>query len=557
MKVPNAFTAAVIINIVLATLVALGLDGGYSAPLWLLSVFLILRKPFPESLKLPVGSLFSLKTAFVLIVIALPALVRFLCLDYAFVHRDEFLVSWLSSEYDLLRTPFFQPVPTPNDWVAQFPSLYFFTQKIIFLLIGESPLTVKVSILPYVLLAAYSLFLIAKRFVGPAGASIAVIMYGFFAPAMYFEIFGLHIIASMAVFSFFCATLFEEERSESLDYWSGVAFAVCFLHYTSSYLALPVFGAYAASMFFRRGKESFASIFRIGWVACLVLLPFASYWIFESFYVAQRTQQVNLLSGSWSHDAEAITQGASILGTVWESFVRCLKSFAFDGYGGNGDYNFGHISLLDPFTLFLLVAGLSSLAVKAYRDKRAFMLLSIVVLGFFFGAVLTTSKPVAFHRLSIIFALLPLVCFIPVWALASGRRFLIVDLFLLCWVTTNVLHYLEFKKRDREIGIEMTDDVIVVDYLREKFPGVPVKVAAYPGLAYERISRFFDNSRDVQTEYHRTFLDALDPEKPYLYVVLDLDGFPAIFQEKDPKGRLIEAGSRRLKIFTNIPSASE
>ena len=145
--------------------------------------------------------------------VCLPALVRIADYRLDRIHGDDILTAYFSNAYDLRGTDFFAPVPRdPTAWVAQFPAPYFVLQKLFFLAFGATLLTIKLSVLPYVVAISALLYDLGRRLLDERAAVIAVLVYAVCGPALYLETLGLHFGSSTVAFLAFLLLALRERR---------------------------------------------------------------------------------------------------------------------------------------------------------------------------------------------------------------------------------------------------------------------------------------------------------------------------------------------------------
>lgn len=246
------------------------------------------------------------KKILIVFLLFLPVIVRITLFDLTRIHGDDMITAYLSAHYDLLKTNPFAPVPhNIADWICQFPSTFFLLQKIFFLIFGTTLLTVKLSVIPYVLLVSIMLFLIARKIFDEKFAMISVVLYAFFAPALYLETLGLHFVSSTAIFMvfFYFLLLYHEKSRVKFIVLAGIFCALSYLFYSSSYIAIPVyFMFFIAELFLQKEKFSVVKHYLLGLLVFgIILMPFVLQMMqTENYYLSHRADQVNLLTGEWS-----------------------------------------------------------------------------------------------------------------------------------------------------------------------------------------------------------------------------------------------------------------
>jgi len=330
--------------------------------------------------------------------ICLPALVRLALFRLDRIHGDDMLTAYFSATYDLRHTDFFAPVPAdPDDWVSQFPAPFFVLQKLFFAAFGESLLTIKLSILPYVVVTAGFLFAIARDLVDERAAALAVVVYAFFGPSLYLETLGLHFVSSTAAFLAFFHFAIRELRSgrrrDALI--AGVLAGSCYLFYLSSFLALPL----AALFFFVRGgarREHHVAgnllLFVVGVAA--VLSPFLADAARHHGGYLRRVEQVALLGGEWSAYRPG-GAGAAVPAphVVSQSLGLSLRSLYTPGIGGHGGYDFGKQAPPQPLALPPAMLGALRAIPPPPRCGGWWPLRITIALAFLIGVVLAMPPP--------------------------------------------------------------------------------------------------------------------------------------------------------------------
>jgi hypothetical protein len=418
-------------------------------------------------------------------------------------------------------------------------------QKLFFAVFGEGPLTIQLSVLPYVLVIAGFLFAIARDLVDERAAVLAVIVYAFFGPSLYLETLGLHFVASTAAFLAFFHFAMRELRSgrrrDALI--AGLLAGSCYLFYLSSFLALPL----AVLFFFLRGAAAQERhvirnrlLFFVGLTA--VVAPFLVDAVRVRSGFLRRFEQVSLLDGEWSAYRPGGRDAAMPASrVVSQSLGRSLRSLYVPGIGGHGGYDFGKQALLEPLALALTVLGGVRVIILARRRREWWLVLTTIGLAFLAGVVLTIPPP-AFHRFSIAFPFLALLISLPLHAVIDASvarrasRHAAMALLLVGLVFTQHLYFLRAALPENDPAA-----LRLARFIDAQFPDRRLYVAAYPSYAFEKIYRFASRlrRRRVTTDYHATLLPRLDVTRKYVYVVTLPDTFDAQFTSRDPRGRII------------------
>jgi hypothetical protein len=141
------FALAIGVSVVVAWLVFRGHDTHVLTLAWFLSLFpFALATRFPG----PGGRPRLRSAALLLLVAALPVLVRVADMDRDRMHTDEFLTGYFSATHDFVHTSFFGYMPERWEWQGQFPKPFFFLQRLFFDLFGRSTSSLRLSVQLYV-----------------------------------------------------------------------------------------------------------------------------------------------------------------------------------------------------------------------------------------------------------------------------------------------------------------------------------------------------------------------------------------------------------------------
>lgn len=548
--------------------------------LWLYSIIVFVISQWEQSsnnVKINLKSLLKPKTILLGLVLILPLIVRIFNFRPDRIHGDDLLSAYFSAHLNLLKDNFFAPIPqNKGEWVCQFPSVYFFLQKIFFLFFGESSQSVKFSILPYVFVISLMLFLLVKKNLNTETAIISVILYSFFSPSLYLETLGLSFMSSTAVFLIFFYFLTAESENSFFSALTGVFCGLCYLFYASSYFALPVLAAYFTLRFLSKQKIIIMKNFLISIFGFyLVVSPFIAFMSkTKSYYLTGRVNQVNLINGSWSNTQERLRKGESIISIVKENFLVSVKSLYTDGIGGYGGYNFGHLALFEKFSFFIFCVGIAICVFLASKNITTFFALLIITVSFIFGIVLSLPPP-AFHHFSIAFPFLIWVMSIPFYFLLSPKlnRKLIIFLILSVLIVYSVKNQKYFIRITFEEN--NNESIRLASYILDNYPSRNIYIASFSGFVFEKIFFFVKAERrtpkflgvflkktkvvsedstsektKILTDYHINFLNNFNSEEKYVYVIIFPQDFNKKFEEKDNKGKIIEF-SNNYSLFIN------
>jgi dolichyl-phosphate-mannose-protein mannosyltransferase len=535
--------SAIVLNLCVGGALLVGWHSHVLTALWLASLAMLVLavpgEPPPPAgerrLELPIVAGF---------VICLPALVRCSNFQMNRAHGDDFLTGYFSATYDL-RSNFFAPVPANGtQWVTQFPCPFFLFQKIFFLLFGENLMSIKFSVLPYVVVVSVFLFLVTRELLNERAAIVAVVLYAFFWPSLYLETLGLHFVSSTAAFlAFFYVTLRQfRTGSQRLAVVSGILAGACCLFYTSSLIALPILTVFMVVRCATQGRQAALRSSVLASAAALAIVaPFVVQSLFsEPNYFLRRIDQVSLLTGEWSDAAHRIAAGENPAKIVAENFNLSVRSLYGNGLSGHGGYDFGHRALFDRLSLALFVLGSGIGFVHMRRHPEWLMVYTVVLVSFFAGMVLTIPPP-AFHRFSVSFPFVTIFLVLPLdWLMSQERwgafRHGALALALGAFVASNLLSF-----RAATRGESNYEGLRLARLINRDFPDRDVYVAAFPSFGFEKCYYFAPGkkARRVVTDYHKAFLEAFNPDEKYVYVITIPKDFEEKFARLDPLGRII------------------
>jgi len=543
---------------------------------WLLAIiFFIFSFKKTSSVPKEKNKIISGKFLVACFFILLPCLVRIMNYDLTRIHGDDMLTGYYSTQYNFSKDNFFAPMPQKGVWVCQFPSLFFASQKLFFLIFGENLLTIKLSILPYVWLTSLLLFIFVNKFFNYKTAIISLVFYAFMAPSIYLETLGLEFISSTAIFLAYL--YFEINNIKDPSYrssiFSGLFCGLSLLFYTASYIAVPLFFVFFVVRLFKRNftvlvKQTLVSIV----IFLITTSPFFMYmYVNKNFYLSQRAEQVNIINGSWSGTKEKINQGENYLNIVKENSINTIKSFYQDGLSGVGGYNFGHMAFFDKFTFIFLSFGLIISLILLFK-KIEILYILISIFSALMVNVVFTIPPIAFHRLSVVFPLIIIILCLPFYLIFTFNNKL--QLLSLLFIVPIIIISSINNQKSFLMQVESernNSSLFLAKYLAQNYPNRNVYVAAFPGFALDKIlyfalktyypnnvlGAFSENkilrkkySPLIRTEYHATFLTEFNQNEKYLYVYIFPDSFDDQFLEKDKKGQ-IDKFSDDIHIFSN------
>ena len=483
------------------------------------------------------------KGAGLLLLFLLPVAVRAINTDNCRVHGDELLTAYFSATEDLAPERFFAQIPK-NDgvWVCQFPAPFFVLQKFFFRIFGDTLAQVRWSVWPYVFVAAVFLFLSARRVLDAFTGVVSVVLWAFLAISLYLESVGLMFVSSTALLlvAFYFALRALQEEGELDAVLAGVTAGLCYVFYTSSYVALPILAATIGLRLWRRRRLELYRNFVLPALGFALLIgPFATYALKHHNYFLGRAQQVSLLGGQWSDSSRRIEEGGeTALGIVGKNAAVALKSFWESGVGGHGGYWFAHLPLFDRATLALLVLGLLLAFWLMTKRGEVGLVLLVAGLSFLTGVILTIPPP-AYHRLAAGYPFVAILLALPFWKLWSTTRVpasvraALVGGGLVVFAAVNQSYFSEAALPEYQ-NVEL----LFANWINLRYPDRKCYVAAFPENAYAKIAYFAVDRRKgpIVCNYHDPLLQNLDPNERYVYIVLFADEFRARFQKVDPNG---------------------
>lgn len=471
--------------------------------LWIVSLFfLFVAFPFQEKKDAAIQRQnFSFPNfkiylfAFLIIVLALTVRIILMQNIYAF-HNDEYIGAYFSySLGDLSKLDWFGVYPIPHDWIWQFPILYFFFQKVFFNIFGLSTLTMRLSIVPYIVIIFSFLFLIAKRFYTKEAALLAIAILAFFAPDLYLSRWSLHFISSAAFFlvaTYFFVLSVEGGKKRHFALL-GFFIGLCYMTYYSSYIAAPLLFFYALVLIIKkqirlRMLKNF--LLTIG-IFIYTINPIAIYALKVDNFLINRVEQIKLINGSWSSYKDLKINSAQTFEVLKKQTVLSVESLYTDGIGGHGGYVFGNLALFDQITfLFILFSILYFLyKIVNKKDTNSLFLLTAIFVTFVAGMIFTTPPP-AFHRISLIFPFICLLISVTItdiyMFIAKKQKKIALFLFTTLVLSALISNALHFKKILAKDGPDDPDYPQILQYLNQQNINM-FYVAAFPSYGAGKI----------------------------------------------------------------------
>lgn len=521
--------------------------------LWLLSLALLLPKhPLPP-LTTPSQSLWM--RAATLGALVLPCVVRAMHMGLEPFHGDTIIPAFFSATYNFQTHNFFGPFPDPPLWAARFAPLHFVIQKIFFLIFGESITTIRLSALPYVLVATIGVFFMTRALWGSTAALLAVLLYAFLPPALYIETEAFHFSSSTAVLMVFMAVLLSNMRAKDQNFMlsAGILCGLCYLMYYGSYVALPIscmFIVMRARFVGERATKQSVFLFFIALVC--VLAPFAPGIYQFGWYPLSRISDVNIF-----HYEPAVTLPAKLLAYL-EECREIAKQLFWYPVEGNGGYNFGTEPFLNPPYAIFLAVGILICAVESFKKVEKSLIPLALVLGLL-TLVACSAPPPAFHRMSPLFPLLSILAMLPLKTLYESQSRWVKYCGIFATFLVVLLSCLQFRlvqRKERLLNWDLKEDLETVRYIQKYFPQRTVSVAAHPMFHYQAMLHFYATN-PCRTFYHNDAIELLDPNVKYLYLIFDPEhgnergSWEEQFQRRDPNGKLIKEHWKKFHLFVN------
>lgn len=486
---------------------------------WALSAGIILFGTSPAVRTQRKQSLFTVRHIAVILLLLLPVGVRVINYQPDRIHGDDLLTATFSQNYQPLTTNFFSGVPDETEWVAKFPTPYFLFQKIFLRLSGATILTVKLSVLPYVLIVSLMTYLIGSILLGPVAGMAAVVIYAFMAVSIYHETLGLHFISSTAIYMVFFYTTLRALQSTK-TFWhlaSGITCGLCYLSYTSSYIAFPILTIALISGFMQ--KKSFIKKWAI-WSfigISIILMPFFTYAVTHENYFSGRIGQVSLLTGSWSAGAQTAFSLTRTATALYENMSISLTSLVKNGIGGHGGYVFNRQAFFHPTGLVLFLSGLLYSLFFWRKQSGIKLVLWTILLTFLAGMVLTIPPP-AYHRLTLAFPFIAIISAIPFAGVSPYKKTAItVALILLAVYAGTNFRYAQTAM----LPESLIEDAAIIRHINALYPNRKIHIAAFPSFALGKFFPFFDDTSapSIDTKFHKDYLTDPAYSGPFLFVI--------------------------------------
>ncbi len=484
-----------------------------------------------------------------------PVIIRTLNFSPNRIHQDDLITAYFSTHHDFSQINLFGGIPQNKaEWVAQFPTTFFILQKIFFLLAGESILSVKLSILPYVFIISLMLFLIVKEMLNKKTAIISVFLYAYLAISMYLETLGLHFVSSTAAFMVFFYLSILNWKNNNILYsvLSGITCGFCFLFYLTSYIAFPMLNIFFLLILFKWKRVSVLKNYIFSLIGFLIVLsPYLTYALKYNNYFTSRIAQVSLFTGSWSEERKRIQQGENPLLVLSDNLSKSVKSFYQKDIGGHGGYTFAHLALLEKISLSLFLLGLL-IGIMLLKKKVEIITVYLTILFSFFTVILATPPP-AFQRFSLAFPFLAIIFSFPFYFLFSLQKSniylktILATILLAAYMISNQSYFFKSVKKESNHPF-----LSAASFINQNFPRRNIYVASFPGYAFEKIFYFSEGKSAVKiiTDYHDNLLKKFNLNEKYFYLIIFPEDFNEKFLNLDKNGRIINF-SKDFSFFVN------
>lgn len=521
--------------------------------LWIISIVLFLYR-FASHLKFKFNTLFTRKIVLLCVILFLPIFVRILHFDLNRIHGDDIMTAYFSATEDFRRLNLFSGIPSRwTDWEAQFAPLFFLLQRIFFTLFGANLLTIKLSILPYVMLTSIMLYLIAKDLIDKKTAYITIFIYSFFAFSIYIETIGLWIVSGTAIFVvfFYFSIQFIKFPSADTAAFMGVSCGFCLLFYFSAYIAIPLLLLaiiWKLATIRKKGVLYAAVVAFAGFL--IVTLPFITMAFTTTNYFIQRSEQMTLLPFSPTRLNLSSFQN-SIGNPLLKNTAVVFSSLYQNGIGGHGGVNFGHLALFDRFSLILLITGFVGFIILVFKKPVLLFILIAILLSFV--PMIFSLPPPAYHRASTAIPLFQIISALPFSILFSVKKIPR----MIAVIVSIVILSLYVLANESYIQVAVTGEKYhplfqATEYANKTYPHRSIHCAAYPGFICDKLYFFsrWKTAISYDVDYHDTYLKNFNRNEKYVYLVTFAKVFTQKFKDTDKNGKVIYINDE-LVLFVN------
>ena len=259
-------------------------------------------------------------------------------------------------------------------------------------------------------------------------------------------------------------------------------------------------------------------------IALFAVTPWIIYAVRYNNFFLQRINQINVFTGTWIESQNKVTI-QNITTLLPTRILTILSSFLRDNKSGVGEYFFGSMALLDPFSVILLCSGVVYFMILIVRKKfNAFVLVTSMVLLFITSTVLT-QNPTPFHRLSIDFPFVG-ICIgcgmgtmYILWSKYSTLRtvgYAISILLLIAYIFVNTYRAGIMVENDKTL--RNMESLSIAWYVKAyTHPGDSVQIIAFPQYHLGK-ELFFRTNGTIRYITDRT-IEVMDMPEPQLIIV--------------------------------------
>lgn len=428
--------------------------------------------------------------------------------------QDEFITAYTSYHLPSFQViNWFQGFPEKDQWISQFPILFFILQKPFLVLLGPSIETIRISTWPYHILTIVYLYLLTKHIFNKSSiAAISVLFYIFFAPTAYLESLGVHFISSTSFFliAFYYLLLTIKTKKEIFSLLFGLFTALCYLTYASSYIALPIFiFVICVETIIKKSFRFYLHLVPGILFFLFILSPFITYAVFKTNYFFQRINEVSNTSSYFDmllhpfvrHNLEFFYQ---------QRIIPNISAMYQNGLGGVNDYWFGHRAPFTQISLYFLLVGVAISLIRIIQGKIIYFYpILITALSFLFGMAMT-NPPGALHRFSIAFPFISIILTIPfTWLLNLKLKdktaiinYLLVLSLVSLFLIANTNLAITMVNDDTKLS-QLTDSIYLTSFISAHIKkNTQIYIAAFPTYHLERELFFrLHNQYVIQTNY--------------------------------------------------------
>lgn len=415
--------------------------------------------------------------------------------------QDEFITAYISFHLPSLRElNWFSVFPNKDEWLTQFPVLFFILQKPFLVFLGPSLESIRLSTWPYHALVIVYLYLLTKEYLSNRILIFStLIIYIFLAPNLYLSSLGTHFVSSVLFFlaSFYYFIMTVKKQKKNYAALCGFFIGLGYLTYTASYISLPILFLFAVIESVKSKSTKILKLFIPAIIVFLIMIaPFLIYALTKNNFFIQRINQVNI-----SQQQDSASQIGYLL-------VTNIQSLYTDGVGGVNNYWFGKKALFNNLTFFIILLGLFVSLKEFYSEKKYqnLYLIIIVLIVFLFGMVFT-MPPGAFHRVFIAFPFLAILIASVLKYAAETLSSLIKNpmfsyfltgLLLVVYIGTNFNDAQEMIRNEEFTTTDLHDSVYIASFINSNVKKEKtIYISAFPAYHLQR-ELFFKTGGDYK-----------------------------------------------------------